>query len=68
MAPVINLSDEQMFKLYQRALELEMDDERVDSLSQDNVFQLIIDHKIGGFGKEFFTDYLIEYYMHEAEE
>lgn len=54
-----------MFKLYQRALELEMDDERVDCLSAETVFQLIIDHKIGGFGKEFFTDYLIDYYLNE---
>ena len=39
-----------------------MDEEKLDCISSETISQLVTENKIGGYGKEFFTDYLIEYY------
>lgn len=59
--PENNVNGE-IYGLYKKAIEMEMDEEKLDCLSSETLVQLIIENKIGGFGKEFFTDYISEYY------
>ncbi len=38
-----------------------MDDYSLDKISIETLFEIITGNQIGGYGKEFFTDYLKEY-------
>lgn len=52
------LSSTSIRQLFKTAVEVEMDDNRMDHLHPETLHSLITEHKIGGYGKEFFSDYL----------
>ena len=39
-----------------------MEEEKIDCISYETIYQLVTENKIGGFGQEFFTNYLIDFY------
>ena len=41
---------------------MEMEEEKFDIISYETIYQLVTERKMGGFGQEFFTNYLIEFY------
>ena len=41
-------------------MEIEACEEETDIITPDTLLNLVTEFKIGGFGKEFFTEYLIE--------
>jgi hypothetical protein len=61
-----NINDNQILSLYKMALELETGEQgHSDQISADTMIDLITENRIGGYGKNVFTNYLEKIYSHD---
>ena len=48
-------------------MEIEASDDGTDIITPNTLLNLVTEFKIGGFGKEFFTEYLVENLEHLSD-
>lgn len=55
-----NMSRNEISELFNETLEYETDEDDPDKMSPESFCKTAIKHKLGGYGKDFFTDYLVQ--------
>mmetsp|Transcript_19959 Transcript_19959/g.24659 ORF Transcript_19959/g.24659 Transcript_19959/m.24659 type:complete len:96 (-) Transcript_19959:146-433(-) len=53
-----NITKKIVLKLFKEALAMQDDDTQIDAITPEILMRQILQYKIGGFGKEFFSVYL----------